>query len=133
VKASRVAGAIRLEDQISEFPTMTTRFRRAIARTQRCISLILVMDQDQQRVRRQTYLRHEALRSNFSSREILPSDEKLRAAFFHLRNRFQIWIARLRRAKPAKKTLEAFQIELSPKSKDDPHTSRACHPEPRRQ
>ena len=55
------------------------------------------MDQDQQRVRRQSYIRHEALRSNLSSREILPTDEKLRAALFHLRNRFQIWIAR---AKP---------------------------------
>ena len=109
-----------------------TRFRRAIARTQRCISLILVMDQDQQRVRRQRYVRHEALRSNLFSREILPSDEKLQAALFHLRSRFQIWIARLRRAKQAKKALEAFQIEGSPESKDDPDTSRACHPEPER-
>jgi hypothetical protein len=56
-----------------------------------------MMDQDQQRVRRQRYIRLEALRSNLFSREILPTDEKLRAAFFHLRNRFRIWIAR---AKP---------------------------------
>ena len=55
------------------------------------------MDQDQQRVRRQSYIRHEALRRNLFSREILPTDEKLRAAFFHLCNRFHIWIAR---AKP---------------------------------
>jgi hypothetical protein len=108
VKASTAAGAIRVEEQLSEFSTMT-RFRRAIARTQRCISLILVMDQDQQRVRRQRYIRHEALRSNLFSREILPSDEKLRAAFFHLRNHFQIWIARLRRAKQAKKSSKHFK------------------------
>jgi len=74
---------------------MTTRFRRAISTTQRCVSLILVMDQDQQRVvRRQSYIRHEALRSNLFSREILPTDEKLRAALSHLRNRLQIWIDR---------------------------------------
>ena len=51
------------------------------------------MNQDQQRVRRQSYTRREASRSNLFSREILPTDEKLRAAFFHFRNRFQIWIA----------------------------------------
>jgi hypothetical protein len=43
-------------------------------------------------------MRREAFRSNLFGREILPTDEKLHAAFFHLRNRFQVWIAR---AKPA--------------------------------
>ena len=55
------------------------------------------MDQDQQRVGHQSFIRREALRNNFCGREILPTDEKLHAAFFHLRNRFQVWIAR---AKP---------------------------------
>lgn len=55
------------------------------------------MNQDQQRVGRQRYIRREAFRSNLFGREILPTDEKLHAAFFHLRNRFQVWIAR---AKP---------------------------------
>ena len=55
------------------------------------------MDQDQQRIGRQCYIRCEALRSNLFGGEILPTDEKLHAAFFHLRNRFQVWIAR---AKP---------------------------------
>ena len=51
------------------------------------------MDQDQQRVGRQSYIRRQAFRSNLFGREILPTDEKLHAAFFHLRNRFQVWIA----------------------------------------
>ena len=51
------------------------------------------MDQDQQRFRRQSYIRREASRNILFSRGILPTDEKLRAAFLHLRNRFQIWIA----------------------------------------
>lgn len=51
------------------------------------------MDQDQQRVGRQRYIRREALRSNLLGREILLTDEKLHTAFFHLRNRFQVWIA----------------------------------------
>ena len=55
------------------------------------------MDQDQQRIRRQSYVHRQALRSNPSGREILPTDKKLHAAFFHFRNRFQVWIAR---AKP---------------------------------
>jgi hypothetical protein len=76
---------------------MKTRFRRAISQTQHCISLILVTDQDQQRVGRQRYIRREALRSNLFGREILPTDEKLHAAFVQLRNRFRVWIAR---AKP---------------------------------
>ena len=55
------------------------------------------MDQDHQPVGRQGYVRREAWRTNLFGREILPTDEKLQAAFFHLRNRLQIWIAR---AKP---------------------------------
>ena len=74
---------------------MKTRFRRAISRTQHCISLIL--DQDQRRVGRQGYVRREGLQNHLFGREILPTDEKLHAAFFHLLNRFQIGIAR---AKP---------------------------------
>ena len=53
---------------------MKTRFRRAISKTQRCSG--------------------EAFRSNPFGREILPTDEKLRAACFRLRNRFQVWITR---------------------------------------
>ena len=74
---------------------MNTRFFRDVSRTQHCISLIL--DQDQQHVGRRSYLRREVLRSNLFGREILPTDEKLHAAFVHLRNRFQLWVAR---AKP---------------------------------
>jgi hypothetical protein len=55
------------------------------------------MNQYEQRVGRQCYIRREALPSNLFGCEILPTDEKLDAAFFHLRNRFQVWIAR---AKP---------------------------------
>ena len=73
------------------------RFRRTLSKTQHRISLILIMDQDQQRIGRQRYIRREAFRSNLFGREILPTDERLHAAFFHLRNRFQVWIAR---AKP---------------------------------
>ena len=51
------------------------------------------MDQDQQRVGRHCYSRREALRRKLFGREILPTDEKVNAAFFHLRNRFQVWIA----------------------------------------
>jgi hypothetical protein len=58
------------------------------------MSLTLIMDQDRQRVGRQGYIRGEAFRSNPFGREILPTDEKLRAAFFRLRNRFQVWITR---------------------------------------
>lgn len=72
---------------------MKNRFRRALSKTQHCISLILVMDQDQQRVGRPCYSRCETLRSKLFGREILPTDEKLNAAFFHLGNRFQVWIA----------------------------------------
>ena len=52
------------------------------------------MDEDQQRVGRQGCIRVEAFRNNPFGREILPTDEKLRAAFFCLRNRFQVWITR---------------------------------------
>jgi hypothetical protein len=76
---------------------MIARFRRTLSKAQHGISPILIMDQDQQRVGRQCYIRREAFRSNHFGREILPTDEKLHAAFFHLCNRFQIWIAR---AKP---------------------------------
>lgn len=76
---------------------MIARFRRTLSKTQDRISLILIMDQDQQRIGRQRYIRREAFRSNLFGREILPTDERLHAAFFHLRNRFQVWIAR---AKP---------------------------------
>lgn len=72
---------------------MKTRFRRAISKTQHYISLTLVMDQDQQRVGGRCRSRREALPSKLFSREILPTDEKVNAAFFHLRNHFQIWIA----------------------------------------
>jgi len=57
------------------------------------MSPVLVMDEEEQRVARQRSIRRKALRSNLFSREILPTDEKLRAAFFHLRNRLRIWIA----------------------------------------
>ena len=76
---------------------MIARFRRRLSKGQHRISLILIMDQDQQRVGRQRYIRREAFRSNLFGREILPTDKKLHAAFFYLRNRFQVWIAR---AKP---------------------------------
>jgi hypothetical protein len=76
---------------------MIARFRRTLSKARHGISLILIMNQDQQRVGRQRYIRREAFRSNLFGREILPTDEKLHAAFFHLRNRFQVWIAR---AKP---------------------------------
>ena len=76
---------------------MIARFRRTLSKAQHRISLILIMNQDQQRVSRQRYIRREAFRSNLFGREILPTDEKLHAAFFYLRNRFQVWIAR---AKP---------------------------------
>ena len=76
---------------------MIARFRRTLSKAQHRISLILIMNQDQQRVGRQRYIRREAFRSNLFGREILPTDEKLHAAFFHLCNRFQVWIAR---AKP---------------------------------
>ena len=75
---------------------MIARFRRTLSKARHGISLILIMDQDQQRIGRQRYIRREAFRSNLFGREILPTDEKLHAAF-HLRNRFQVWIAR---AKP---------------------------------
>ena len=76
---------------------MIARFLRTLSKAQHRISLILIMNQDQQPVGRQRYIRREAFRSNLFGREILPTDEKLHAAFFHLRNRFQVWIAR---AKP---------------------------------
>jgi hypothetical protein len=76
---------------------MIARFRRTLSKARHGISLLLIMNQDQQRVGRQRYMRREAFRSNLFGREILPTDEKLHAAFFHLRNRFQVWIAR---AKP---------------------------------
>jgi hypothetical protein len=76
---------------------MIARFRRTLSKARHGISLLLIMNQDQQHVGRQRYMRREAFRSNLFGREILPTDEKLRAAFFHLRNRFQVWIAR---AKP---------------------------------
>src|SRR5438477_12210965 len=76
---------------------MKTRFRRAISKTRRSISLVLVTDQCQHRVGSQYYIRTKVLRSNLFSREILPTDENLRAAFFRVRDRFQVWIAR---AKP---------------------------------
>jgi hypothetical protein len=76
---------------------MIARFRRTLSKARHGISLLLIMNQDQQHVGRQRYMRREAFRSNLFGREILPTDEKLRAAFFHLRKRFQVWIAR---AKP---------------------------------
>jgi len=69
------------------------------------------MDQDQRRVGRQRYIRREAFRSNLFGREILPTDEKLHAAF-HLRNRFQVWIAR---AKPRRNC----DLERSHNQQDD--------------
>ena len=69
------------------------------------------MDQDQQSVGRQRYIRREAFRSNLFGREILPTDEKLHAAF-HLRNRFQVWIAR---AKPRRNC----DLERSYNQQDD--------------
>ena len=69
---------------------MIARFRRTLSKTQHRISLILIMDQDQQRIGRQRYIRREAFRSNLFGREILPTDEKLHAAFLHLCNRFQV-------------------------------------------
>ena len=70
------------------------------------------MDQDQQRVGRQRYIRREAFRSNLFGRETLPTDEKLLAAFFYLRNRFQVWIAR---AKPRRNC----DLERSYNQQDD--------------
>jgi hypothetical protein len=61
---------------------MIARFRRRLSKGQHRISLILIMDQDQQRVGRQRYIRREAFRSNLFGREILPTDEKLHAALF---------------------------------------------------
>jgi len=81
----------------SRFGKMIARFRRTLSRAQHRISMIMIMDQDQQRVGRQCCIRREAFRSNLFGREILPADEKLHAAFFHLCNRFEVWIAR---AKP---------------------------------
>lgn len=60
------------------------------------MSLILVPNQSQQRAGRQGYIGREVFLGDPFGREILPTDEKVRAVFFHLGDRFQVWIARFK-------------------------------------